>query len=102
MPGATNTGMLQAQADKNNRHNHQHQQVVPQPQGGHFETKPVVYAAELQAEQIQRIHPGNALRTVGDVHRTVEVAHQDADDFAKAEGHYRQVVPAQLQRGSTQ
>ena len=94
--------MLQAQADEDDRDNHQHQQVVPQPQRGYFETKPVVYAAELQAEQVQRIHPGNALCAVGNVYRTVEVTHQDADNFAKAEGHYRQVVPAQLQRGRTE
>jgi hypothetical protein len=62
VPGAANARMLQAQADKNNRHNHQHQQVVPQPQRRDFKTKPVIDAAKLQAEQIQRIDPGMPLR----------------------------------------
>ena len=94
--------MLQPQADENNCHNHQHQQVVPQPQRRDFKAKPVINAAKLEAEQIQRIDPGNAFCAVGDVDRTVEVAHQDADNFAEPEGDDGQIVAAQLQRRRAQ
>ncbi len=97
VPGAANARMLESQADENNADNHQHQQVVPQPQRRNLHAKPVVDAAEFQAEQVQGIDAGNAFCAVGDVDRAIEVAHQDADDFPKTEGDNRQIVAAQFQ-----
>ena len=62
----------------------------------------MIDAAKLEAEQIQRINPGDAFCAVGDVDRAVEVAHQDADNFAEAKSDNRQVVAAQLQRRRAQ
>ncbi len=102
VPRPANARVLQAQTDKNDPDNHQHQQVVPQPQGGHLDAEPVVHPAELQPKQVESIDAGNALSAVGDVHRAVEITHQNTDDLPEAEGHDRQIIAAQLQRWRTE
>jgi len=53
---------------------------------------------QVEAADVHRIDARDPLRAVGDVHRTVEVVHEDPDDFTEAERHDRQVVAAQAQR----
>ncbi|MNN30110.1 hypothetical protein D3C81_1437490 [compost metagenome] len=47
---------------------------------------------------MDRVHRRDALGTIGDVDRTVQVVHEDADDLAEAQRHDGQVVAAQLER----
>ena len=57
---------------------------------------------EVEPEDLDRLDQVDALRAVGDVHRTVEVVHEDPDDFTKAQRHDGEVVTAQLQHRRAQ
>src|SRR5690606_8594000 len=48
--------------------------------------------AEFQSEQVRL---GDVADAVGAIGQAGEVVQQDADDLAKAQGHYRQIVAAQ-------
>ncbi len=47
---------------------------------------------------VERVDQVDALRSVGDVDRGVEVVHEDANDLAESQRHDRQVVAAKLER----
>jgi hypothetical protein len=51
---------------------------------------------------MQRIDERDALRTVGDVERTIQVVQEYANDLAESERDDRQVVPSQLERRCAQ
>ncbi|MCY1435761.1 hypothetical protein D9M71_518680 [compost metagenome] len=50
-----------------------------------------------RAIHVQRGDIADALGAVGEVHRLVQVVHEDADDLAEAQGDDRQVIAAQLE-----
>jgi len=50
------------------------------------------------AADLDRIDAGDTLGAVGDVYRGIQVVHENAHDFAKAQRHDRQVIAAQAQR----
>ena len=54
------------------------------------------------AHHRHRVDGTQALGAVGDVDRVIQVVHEHADDFAKAQSDNRQIVSAQLQGGRTQ
>ena len=54
------------------------------------------------AHHRHRVDSTQALGPIGDVDGVVQVVHEHADDFAKAQGDNGQVVAAQLQSGRTQ
>ncbi len=96
-PGAADARILQAVADQHRQQHQGEEQVVVHRHRVDVVAEQLVALAQVQAEDADRIDLTYPLRTVGDVHRVVQVVHEDADDFAEAERDDGQVVAAQLE-----
>jgi len=96
-PRTADARTLQADAGEQDQHHQRGEQVVIEVNRRQAQAEQVLGAAQVHAEQVHRVDLGDAFGAVGDVHRAVEVAQQDADDLAKAQGHDGQVVAAQAQ-----
>ena len=94
--------MLQAIVDDDHHQHHQQQQVVVLLWAADGNAEDRRRGAELEIADSHRIDQGDALRTVGDVDRCVQVVHENAHDFAEAEGDDGQIIPTQLERGRTE
>ena len=101
-PGAAYARELQAVADHHAEQHQGQEQVVVQRDRGHAECAQVQILAQVQAEELDGVDLVESLGAVGDVDRRVQVVHEHADDFAKAQRDDGQVVTAQLERWRAQ
>ena len=94
-PRAANARDLQALDEEDGaRHRDQEEVVVEEQRVDGEVIGDADVARQVPAEQVDRVDHVDALRAVGDVHRVVQVEHEDAHDLAEAEGDDGEVIPA--------
>ena len=88
---------LQSITDQRTDQNQCQKQVVILGDAGQLDKAQVEFFGQGMAKYRQRVNLTQALGPIGDVHRVVQVVHEDADDLTKAQRDDGQVVAAQLQ-----
>ena len=79
-----------------------HEQVVIQRHRSNFEVTDHQLLAQVEPEKVQRIDLVDTFGSVGDVDWRIQVVHEYANNFTKAQGHDGQIVTTQAQGRSTQ
>ena len=107
-PRTTETGMLQSLRNEHRQNAQQQKQIVVSIHRGHgppgylnHPTRPR-FTSKRYAADAHRINQIDALRPIGDIDRTIQVVHEDANDFTKTQRNNRQIITAQLQCGRTE
>src|SRR3546814_10374832 len=97
--GPAYAGILQAHADDDDDDDQQQEQVIIFFGPRNSEAEQRLRASEGEFADGEGIDTVDALGAIGDVDRRIKVVHEDAYDFAKAQGNDGQVIATQLQGG---
>ncbi|OTP72160.1 hypothetical protein PAMC26510_22210 [Caballeronia sordidicola] len=101
-PCTADPRVLQAHAHEDHEERTQHEQVVVVVDGREVEPEQRMRLRQIKPEQRHRIDARDPLRPVRDVDRTIQVVHEDPDDFPEAQGHDGEIIAAQTKRRRTQ
>ena len=83
-----------------NQNGEQHQgqeKVVIQTDRGHFKSEQIELFAQIDAEEMNGVNLIQALGTIGDVDRLIQVVQKHANDFTKAQSDNGQIITTQFQ-----